>query len=103
MRPLKKISKLINNELALNLLWLLHILFLEPHLMMHVCTYTETERKRIPLTRVNLPVTAHSIGINNVLEARGKFVGPYQGRGSIVGGDTIDKGRHCRSAFSLKD
>lgn len=56
----------------------------------------------IALTRVNLPVTAHSIGIHNILEARGKFVGPNQGRGSAVGGNTVDEGRNRRSAFSLK-
>lgn len=60
------------------------------------------ERQRIPLTGVNLSVTSHAIGVHNALEARGKFVGPYQGGGSVVGGDTIDKGRNCCSAFSLK-
>lgn len=54
------------------------------------------------LTGVNLPVTAHSIGIHNILEARGKFVGPDQGRGSAVGGNAVDEGRNRCSAFSLK-
>ena len=65
--------------------------------MIRVCTYREEkkksfqERQRISLTRVNLSVAAHSISIHDVLEAGGKFVGPYQGGGSVVGGDTIDK------------
>lgn len=67
-----------------------------------MCTHTLTERQMIALTRVNLSVTAHSIGIYNILEARGKFVGPNQGWGSAVGGNTVDEGRNRRSAFSLK-
>lgn len=73
--------------------------------MMNVNTYSHRKKNPktpITLTRVYLPVTANSIGIHNILEARGKFVGPYQGRGSVGGGDTIDKGRNCCSAFSLK-
>lgn len=50
------------------------------------------KRKTIPLTGVDLSVTANSIGIDNVLEARCEFVGPYQGRWCVVGGDAIDKG-----------
>lgn len=99
LRPLKSPNCIKNKVLVLHFsLAHEHFIFWGPYLMMH----TVTERQMIALTRVNLPVTAHSIGIHNILEARGKFVGPYQGRGSVVGGDTIDKGRNCCSAFSLK-
>lgn len=58
--------------------------------------------QRFPLTRVDLSVIAHAISVHNVLEARGKLVGPYLGGGSVVGGDTIDKRGNGRSTFSLK-
>lgn len=54
------------------------------------------------LTRVDLPVGAHSIGVHNILEARGELVGPDQGGRSVAGGDSVDKGRDGRSAFPLK-
>lgn len=101
------VTELINNELALHFS-LAHAHFIfgassnDARVHMQRGRKKITERQRLPLTRVNLPVTAHSIRIHNVLEARGKFIGPYQGRGSVVGGDTIDKGRNCSSASSLK-
>lgn len=62
-----------------------------------------TQKSRCPeLTRVDLPVGSHSVGVHNVLEARGELVGPDQGGRRGVGGDAVDKGRDCRSTFTLK-
>lgn len=69
---------------------------------MRQCRATETIRKCPELTGVDLPVGSHSIGVHNVLEARGELVGPDQGGRRGAGGDTVDKRRDCGSAFTLK-
>lgn len=63
---------------------------------------TSQKDKCSELTGVDLPVSAHSVGVHNILEARGELVGPYQRRWRVVSGDTVDKGRNRCSALPLK-
>lgn len=63
---------------------------------------TSQRDKCLELTGVDLPVSAHSVGVHNILEARGELVGPNQRRWRVVSGDTIDKGRNRCSALPLK-
>lgn len=54
------------------------------------------------LTRVDFPIGAHSVGVHNVLEARGELVGPYQGGRRVGGWYTVHKRRDRRAAFPLQ-
>lgn len=72
-------------------------MFLEFYLRIQACVH-----KINKLTRVDLSVGTHSIGIHNVLEASGKLVGSNNGGGSVGGGNTVHKRGNRRTTFSLK-
>lgn len=93
---------------GIEFVWSKYTLFLwGSYLLMHGCIFhnrkkNPTKSQIMKLTWINLSVTAHSIGIHNILESRCKFVGSYKRWGSGVGGDTIDKGRNRCTALPLK-
>lgn len=102
-RHVNSLSKCIQGDFWL---FIHHVHALLSHFTTY-CTCTERrwhlrKKKCSELTRVHLPVSAHSVGVHNILEAWGELVGPYQRRWRVVSGDTIDKGRNCCSALPLK-
>lgn len=48
----------------------------------------------VDLTRVDFPVSAHTIGIHNALEAGGKAVGPDEGWRHVLAGDAVSDSTH---------
>lgn len=45
-------------------------------------------------SRVDFPVSAHTIGIHNALEAGGKAVGPDEGWRHVLAGDAVSDSTH---------
>lgn len=53
------------------------------------------------LTGVDLAVAAHSVGVHDVLEARGELVGLVVGGRGLLGLHPVEDGRHGGAALLL--
>lgn len=53
------------------------------------------------LTGVDLAVAAHSVGVHDVLEARGELVGLVVGGRGLLGLHPVENGRHGGAALLL--
>lgn len=57
----------------------------------------------VALTWVDFSVVPHTICLDNILEARGEFIGPYKGGRWVLGWDAVHKRRNSSTTFSLQE